>query len=78
MEAPRALILDFLEWVSARPRTYREVMECWRTSCPRLPIWEDSVDHGLVVRRRSDSEAFVELTDAGTTLLRTERDVSRA
>ena len=33
------LILDLLEWVAARPRTYTEVMDAWRTSCPRLTIW---------------------------------------
>jgi hypothetical protein len=32
------LILDFLEWIAARPRPYSEVMEVWRTSCPRLTV----------------------------------------
>ena len=36
------LILDFLEWVAARPRPYAEVMDAWRTSCPRLTVWEDA------------------------------------
>jgi hypothetical protein len=43
-----ALILDFLEWLSDGPRAYASVMEAWRTSCPRLTIWEDSLDAGLV------------------------------
>ncbi len=43
-EATHALLLDFVEWVANRPRTYAEAMEAWRTSCPRLTIWEDSVD----------------------------------
>jgi hypothetical protein len=51
-ESTHALVLDFVEWVAARPRTYAEVMEAWRTSCPRLTIWEDSVDQGLVARER--------------------------
>ncbi len=37
-----ALILDLLEWLAARERTYEEVLEAWRTSCPKLPVWEDA------------------------------------
>jgi hypothetical protein len=43
-----ALLLQLLDWVDARPRTYGETMEAWRTSCPRMPIWEDATDAGLV------------------------------
>ena len=65
-----ALILDLLAWLAAGPRAYTEVMEVWRTSCPRLPIWEDAIDAGLVVRRAPDNErAVVELTAAGRALL---------
>jgi len=46
--APAALVLQLLEWVAARPRTYRETMDAWRTSCPRMPVWEDAVVAGLV------------------------------
>lgn len=44
------LILDFLEWLAPGPRPYAEVMEAWRTSCPRLTVWEDSLDRGFVAR----------------------------
>ena len=44
------LILDLVEWVAARPRPYDEVMTAWRTSCPRLPVWEDAVDRGFLRR----------------------------
>ena len=37
------LILDFLEWIGGGPRPYAEVMEAWRTSCPRLTVWEDAI-----------------------------------
>ena len=48
-----ALILDLLEWVGPHARPYAEVMEAWRrTSCPRLPVWEDANDRGFVERRR--------------------------
>jgi hypothetical protein len=64
------LILDLLAWLAAEPRPYGEVMEVWRTSCPRLPIWEDTVDLGLVIRRAPNGgPAIVELTAAGRALL---------
>ena len=43
-----ALTLQLLEWLSERPRTYTEALEAWRTSCPRLSIWEDACIDGLV------------------------------
>lgn len=42
------LILDLLEWLALRDRSYEEVMEAWRTSCPKLPVWEEANDRGLV------------------------------
>lgn len=44
------LVLDLVEWVAREPRSYRDVIEAWRTSCPRLTVWEDAVDRGLVER----------------------------
>ncbi len=69
-DALEPLILDLLEWIAARPRTYAEVMEAWRTSCPRLTIWEDANDRGFVVRRPADGgEPLVELAPLGRTFL---------
>jgi hypothetical protein len=62
------LILDLLEWVQTRERTYRETMEAWRTSCPRLTVWEDANDRGLVETVR-DGELFVRVTPVGVALL---------
>ena len=42
------LTLLFLSWIAERPRSYPEAMEAWRTSCPRLSIWEDAIIDGLV------------------------------
>jgi hypothetical protein len=47
-----ALILDLLEWIGPGARPYAEVLEAWRTSCPRLPVWEDATDRGLIARDR--------------------------
>ena len=64
-----ALVLDFVEWIAASPRRYADVMEAWKTSCPRLTIWEDAIDSGLVQRCRIDGELSIEATAAGRDLL---------
>jgi hypothetical protein len=68
-DGPDALVLDFVEWVAASPRRYADVMEAWKTSCPRLTIWEDAIDQGLVQRCRIDGELSIEATAAGRDLL---------
>lgn len=66
----KPLVLDLVEWVAARPRAYGDVMDAWRTSCPRLTIWEDAVDHGFVVRVYRDGVgAMVDVTPAGRAFL---------
>jgi hypothetical protein len=45
-----SLILDLLEWIGPDGRPYDEVMDAWRTSCPRLPVWEDANERGFVER----------------------------
>ena len=70
----KALVLDLVEWIAAGPRTYAEVMDAWRTSCPRLQIWEDATDLGLVrSERRAESQAIVSVTPAGRAFLEAER-----
>ena len=51
-DALALLTLQFLAWVAEQPRTYPETMEAWRTSCPRLPVWEDATSAGWVRRER--------------------------
>jgi hypothetical protein len=64
------LILDFLEWLAVSPRPYTEVMETWRTSCPRFPIWEDVLDLGFVIRRsNANAQMMVHLTASGRSFL---------
>src|SRR5215204_5049242 len=66
-----ALTLQLLAWVAARPRTYRETMEAWRTTCPRLTIWEDAIADGLVSVESAKSmrDAGVVVTERGRALL---------
>ena len=45
-----ALVLDLLEWVGSGARPYSEVLEAWRTSCPRLPVWEEANERGFIAR----------------------------
>lgn len=64
-----ALVLDLVEWVAREPRSYAEVMDAWRTSCPRLAVWEEAVDRGLLVREAAASGVIVTATPAGRRLL---------
>jgi len=54
-----ALILDLVEWVAREPRSYADAMDAWRTSCPRLTVWEDSVDRGLVEREATSAHGVI-------------------
>jgi D-3-phosphoglycerate dehydrogenase / 2-oxoglutarate reductase len=54
---PSALTIELLNWVAERPRTYDETMATWRTSCPRMPIWEDASSNGLVTLLPGDGES---------------------
>src|ERR1700722_13752294 len=47
------LILNLLEWLGTSPRPYAEVLDAWRTSCPRLPVWEEANDRGYIERQQS-------------------------
>jgi len=72
-----ALVLDLLEWVASGDRPYQDVMDAWRTSCPRLPVWEDATERGLVARVRIDGAPLVRVTPAGRALLAQCRPAAR-
>jgi len=64
------LVLDLLEWIAAKPRPYSEVMDAWRTSCPRLTVWEEASDRGFVAQRTvAGQEMLIELTPLGRIFL---------
>ena len=70
-ETSDALVLDLVEWVAREPRLYADVIETWRTSCPRLTIWEDAVDRGYVVRQPVEGVGVrVTITEGGERFLR--------
>jgi hypothetical protein len=70
-DAADPLVLDFVEWIAREPRAYSEVIGAWKTSCPRLTIWEDAADRGYVTRETiAGLGIVVTVTEDGERLLR--------
>lgn len=67
MPEPVSLLMrQFLTWVATRPRSYAEAMDAWRSSCPRLTVWEDALLDGLIrVERGAAPQPEVTLTPRG-------------
>jgi hypothetical protein len=67
------LLLQFLVWVDAQPRAYGETMSAWRTSCPRLPVWEDATAEALIRLEAGNGtrlgDSLVVLTERGRAAL---------
>jgi hypothetical protein len=69
-----ALILDLLEWIGPGSRSYADVLDAWRTSCPRLPVWEEANDRGFIRRQRGTGRgALISVSIAGQEHLRKHR-----
>lgn len=60
--------VQLLTWIAEQNRSRAETVEVWKTSCPRLAVWEDALVDGLVRIERGS----VVLTDAGRELLPTQ------
>ena len=58
-------ILELLTWVTARERTHEDVVEAWKSNCPRYAVWDDAVTDGLVTAGRDG----VTLTERGLAAL---------
>ena len=65
----RPLVNDLLTSLSRQDQPYEEMMKAWRTSCPRLPVWEEVNDRGFVVRDNRDGERIIRITKHGTEYL---------
>jgi len=76
MEAqPSLIMIQFLQWVADRPRRREDVMDAWRSSCPRFPVWEDAHAEGLIRQRGGQhGEHRVELTERGRMALERAQD----
>jgi hypothetical protein len=60
------LILELLEWLGDEPRPYVEVLDAWRTSCPRLPVWEEANDRGFILRQSAPGHgSFITVSTLG-------------
>jgi hypothetical protein len=64
-----ALIRDLLSWLAKGDRTYEEVMDAWRTSCPKLPVWEEANELRFVTVERANEQTVVRITAAGVAFL---------
>jgi hypothetical protein len=65
-----ALVLDLLEWIGPRARPYAEVIDAWRTSCPRLPVWEEANARGYLIREHvAGVGASIAVSEAGRAAL---------
>ena len=67
------LMLDLVEWVARKERTYAETMDAWRTSCPKLPVWEDATGRGFVETNFVNGTSLVRVTQAGFDFLKAKR-----
>lgn len=70
-----ALILDLLEWIGPTPRPYREVMEAWRTSCPKLPVWEEANSMGFIQLEHIEGVGLVSVSSLGRAFLMERRGI---
>lgn len=76
-ETVESLILDLLEWIGSGPRPYVEVQDAWRTSCPRLPVWEEADKRGFIARRHESARGqMVSVTSSGAEHLRNQRSLA--
>jgi D-3-phosphoglycerate dehydrogenase / 2-oxoglutarate reductase len=70
MDTVQTLIVELLEWIGPGDRPYDEVQEAWRTSCPRLPVWEDAMAAGYLETRFEPGRGrFVAVSPTGRALL---------
>lgn len=73
----QALTVQLLEWICRHPRTYPEVLEAWRTSCPRLSIWEDACIEGLIAYEPA-GDRIVTVSPKGRALLESRLQASQS
>ncbi len=67
-QQPSLIMIQFLAWIADRPRNYVQTMDAWRSSCPRLSVWEDAIIEGLI-RIESNANRSVRLTPRGAAVL---------
>ena len=69
-----ALVIDLLEWIGPRSKPYRDVIDAWRTACPRLPVWEEANARGYIVHRHVEgSGTLISVSPVGLQILNRHR-----
>ena len=69
-----ALVIDLLEWIGPESKPYPEVIDAWRTSCPRLPVWEEANARGYIIRKHADGiGTLISVSALGLALLNEHR-----
>jgi hypothetical protein len=66
--------LQLLAWIAEQSRSYAETIEVWKTSCPRLAVWEDALAEDLV---RIDRGCVLLTAEGGELLTTLRRQPSR-
>jgi hypothetical protein len=56
---------ELLLWLEQEPRTYAHAVDVWRTSCPRLSVWEDALADRLIEVVRDGADSIVVVTASG-------------
>ena len=79
-DAVEPLVLDLLEWIGTGSRPRSEVLEAWRTSCPRLPVWEEANARGFLDHQRpaDGGEETIAVSESGRAHLASRRASTRA
>jgi D-3-phosphoglycerate dehydrogenase len=72
-----SLVLDLLDWIGPDGRPYVEALEAWRTSCPRLPVWEEADSAGFLMREYRGSQERVRVSPRGQQHLESHRAAGR-
>ena len=69
----KLLMVQFLDWVAARPRTLAETRAAWSSTCPLNCAWEDAVTDDLVA---CFGDCSVALTPEGRARLANARQIA--
>ena len=59
MQDVSALVQDRVTSLRQRPQPYDQLLDAWRTSCPRLEVWETAWREGRLESRLEDGVAIV-------------------
>ena len=76
MDRPHdALTAQLLQWIDEGRHSYADALDTWKSSCPRLTIWEDACADGLLDAAPGRS-GVVSLTAKGKAFLARHRPAS--